>query len=143
MRNIHRKQLGFTLMEVMIVVAIVAIIAAIAIPSYQNYVIRTKRSDAMGVLISASSAVERYKANNNYSYTGADTAGVIPSQVPADGGTAYYNLNLAVDADGTGYTITASPTGSQPSSDGNLSINESGQKRWNGKTCWPESGSTC
>ncbi|MDY0954667.1 MAG: pilin [Stenotrophomonas rhizophila] len=38
---------GFTLVELMIVVAIVAILAAIAIPSYQDYVVRARVSEAL------------------------------------------------------------------------------------------------
>lgn len=50
-------QKGFTLIELMIVVAIVGILAAIAIPAYQDYTIRARVSEGLGLAAAAKTAV--------------------------------------------------------------------------------------
>src|SRR2546430_13421588 len=58
--TMKRLQQGFTLIELMIVVAIVGILAAIAIPAYQDYVARSKVSEAMAALGACKTSVTEY-----------------------------------------------------------------------------------
>ncbi len=51
---------GFTLIELMVVMAIVGILAGIAVPMYQDYLIRTKISEGLGIVSAAKAGVNEY-----------------------------------------------------------------------------------
>ena len=93
---------GFTLLEVMIAMAIVAILAAIAIPSYAEYLRRSRVTEAFATLSGMRIKMEQYFQDNR-TYVGACVATTI-APAPADSVNFTYACPvLALGA----YTVTA------------------------------------
>ncbi|WP_027468883.1 type IV pilin protein [Deefgea rivuli] len=117
-----RRQNGFTLIEMMIVVAIIGILAAIAIPNYQDYVRKSRRTDATVTISKIQQAQEKWRANNT-SYTATLSDLGITSSTTENG---YYTISIAKDGassctgtpDGTTYCVKAvAVTGKSQTSD--------------------------
>jgi len=78
-----KTQKGFTLIELMIVVAIIGILAAVAIPSFMDYMKRSKRTEASLQLNKIGKNAKRAYSETSAYPTG--TAAQLPAK-PAAGG---------------------------------------------------------
>lgn len=144
----HKKSLGFTLIELMIVVAIIGIIASIASPAYQDYITRGKRTDAKSGLSSLQLAQEKFRANcpnyavewdttrrcdstNGYKFSADAASTTITSP---DG---HYTLSITTPttatSSGTNYVLQAVPvSGGDQAGDSDclaFTINQDGEKK--------------
>jgi type IV pilus assembly protein PilE len=135
-----RRQVGFTLIELMIVVAIVGILAAVAYPSYQDSIRRSARADAQSDMAQIVQTAERFfTTNNRYDEDRAAVAFALPfAQSPRTGG-ARYTLSYNNGTPST-YLLTATPAGSQVGDAcGTMTINQLGvttPATAGGRPCW-------
>ena len=97
----RKNDLGFSLLELMIVVGIIAILSAIAFSSYSRYILKARRSEAMVNLLKFQAAYEEFNAQNN-TYPASNTLPPAITPIPA---TTYYSYTSATTA--SSYTITA------------------------------------
>lgn len=136
MQSLSDNGRGFTLIEMMIVVAIIGILAAIAYPSYQRYVIKTKRTDMMSEMQNIASEIESRKlAQGSYSAISAGIKDDFATEYPRQGTQLYdvtINPTTLKPPDNTltnKWIITATPkAGSQMANDGILTLNYQGIK---------------
>lgn len=128
----HSK--GFSLIELMIVVVIAGIIAAIAIPQYSQYVIRGNRAAAQAFMLDVSNREKQYMLDAR-SYTNSfTTLGMTP---PVDVSRNYTVTIAVVVGPPPSYTITAAPVaGSKQEGDGNLTLDDLGNKTHGAATTW-------
>jgi len=102
---------GFTLIELMIVILIIGVLATIAIPQFQDYQLKSRRSEATRTLLQIAALQEQYFLDNR-SYTDDFTDLNFPVAGTVTTESGYYAITIAVPDPYT-YTLTATPQGPQ------------------------------
>lgn len=141
-----KRELGFTLIELMIVVAIVGFLATIAYPGYTDYVIRGRIPDATSGLAARRVQMEQFfQDNRRYDQT---AVGAIANPVCANDATASRFFTFSCSAvDANTYTLRAVGRGPMDGFDYTINqanvrttaIDNTKRPRWanpNPNTCW-------
>lgn len=97
------KAQGFTLLELMIVVAIVAILSTIAYASYQDQVVKSRRSAAATCLQERAQFMERFYTTN-MTYVGAPNPAACDAEV-----SPHYSVSFVAAPTAKNYTLQAIP----------------------------------
>lgn len=97
---------GFTLIEMLIVIAIVSILAGIAYPSYMQYVLKSKRTEAQSALIDIANRQEMYYLDHHqYATNLATDLGLSANPFITENG--YYRIETSSARATADFTLTA------------------------------------
>ena len=143
------RQMGVTMIEMMIVVVILSIIVAYAYPSYTQFIVRAKRGAGTSMLLQVANRQQQFFMNNKQ-YSGSLAALGFPADefmITDDGSFCadadmdrVYQLSLS-NTTATTYTVTAEPMLRQADKDAacaKLTLTHTGLKgnSAGGTKCW-------
>ncbi len=130
--NIQKKQQGFTLIELMIVVAIIGILAAVAIPAYQDYTVRARISEGLGLASPAKTGVAEYFASEAVLATNNASVGL--ALAASINGNAIRSVSISAGVIRITTANTNMPSEAQGKSWDLSPITSSGRVLWTCKT---------
>lgn len=125
---------GFTLLELVAVIAILAVLISLALPSYQGYMLRVNRTEAVAALLELAACQERvFATHGRY-----DTTRCTPEDLD------HYSLRIDPPDSPSSlrFTAWADPTGAQiRDACGSLGLDQTGLRQVTGsmtdaRKCW-------
>jgi len=142
-KNTAYRATGFSLIELLIVIAIIGVIAAVAIPSYSDYMLKSRRVDATTFLTEVAGEQVRFYSEYNR-YTDKMSELGYGDEDTADSDEGYYTVSITAPATGDSYVLTAAPIAGGPQANdtdcASMTLNSSGQKTITGtstaESCW-------
>lgn len=116
-QKVKTNQMGFTLIELMVVVVIIATLAAIAVPSYQQYTRRAAMATAQQEILKLAEQLERHRGKNftyrgfnpGYLYNQSGVVSSITLPVGTTGSAIQYTLTLKDTSESTLKPLAESP----------------------------------
>ena len=123
-----KRTRGITLLELLVTMVVIGVLASLAWPSYQSWMTKGRRSEAIGHLLSAQLKQEALRV----------TSGAYSTDFSQLGGDLTDHYTYSTSVSGSTYTLTAQPKSTSPqrfdTGCTSLTINQSDTKTPD--TCW-------
>lgn len=141
---VHKRQLGFTITEIIVALGMVSIITAVGVPVYSGYVTRSKVPSGLDALSGMATRLEQYyQDTGSYGTTTCGNGYAMPTP-----SSSYGQLSCSLSNAGQGFELTV--TGQGALNGYKYSINHRGERKTLAHpkgtpsgNCWTIKGATC